>query len=105
MSKRYELRYASLFYKDLYEITQYIKEKLKNPQAANNLLEKVMDAIAERSYSPKSYEKYTSIKNRKEDYYKIYVKNYIVFYVIKGNIIEVRRMLFGKSNFKKYQKF
>lgn len=105
MVERYELRYAPLFYKDLDEITQYIKGHLKNTQAANNLLEKVMKAIVERSYNPTSYEKYISARNRKEHYYRIYVKNYIVFYVIKGNIMEVRRLLFGKSDFEKYLKF
>ena len=83
----------------------YIKEKLKNPQAANELLEEVMNDISNRAYNPKSYEKYVSYKDRKDTYYRIYVKNYVIFYTVKDNIMEIRRMLFGKSDFQKYQKF
>ena len=47
-SKKYRLSYLPLFYKDLDEKVTYIAEKLKNPKAANDLLDKVESAIMEK---------------------------------------------------------
>ena len=46
-SKKYRLSYLPLFYEDLDEKVTYIAEKLKNPKAANDLLDKVESAIME----------------------------------------------------------
>lgn len=43
--KRYRLRYLPLFYEDLDEKITYIAEKLKNPKATSDLLDKVEKAI------------------------------------------------------------
>lgn len=48
LSKRYRLRYLPLFYEELDEKMTYIAENLKNPKAANDLLDKVETAILER---------------------------------------------------------
>lgn len=48
LSKKYRLRYLPLFYEDLEDKVIYIAEKLKNPKAANDLLDKVETAILER---------------------------------------------------------
>lgn len=47
-SKKYRLSYLPLFYDDLDEKVTYIAEMLKNPKAANDLLDKVESAIMER---------------------------------------------------------
>ena len=47
-SKKYRLSYLPLFYEELDEKVGYIVEKLKNPKAVNNLLDKVEMAILER---------------------------------------------------------
>jgi len=101
MSKQYEILYLPLFYKDLIKITKYIKEGLKNPIAAKNLIEEIEKAIIERSCSPSDYEKYNSNKKRKDTYYRIYIRNYTIFYTVKGNIMNIRRILYSKRNFKK----
>lgn len=41
------------------------------------------------------------LKKRQYTYYKIYVKNYIVFYTVKGDTMEVRRILYSRRNFDK----
>ena len=45
---KYILRYLPLFYEELEEKVVYIAEKLKNTQAANDLLDLVEAAILER---------------------------------------------------------
>ena len=45
MDRGYELRYLPVFYDDLYKIVSYIREKLLNPTAADDLLDEVEAAI------------------------------------------------------------
>ena len=101
MEKKYEIKYLPLFYKDLDQITDYIMYKLNKEIAANNFVNELEKEINKRAYNPVSYEKYISIRKRKYTYYKIYIKNYIVFYTVKDNIMEVRRILYSKRNFNK----
>ena len=101
----YQLRYLPQFHKDLKHHTQYIANKLQNPQAASDLIEAAANAILERLPDTEVYEPYHSRKERRYPYYRIYVKNYIVFYVVipEGNqkVMEVRRFLFSKSNWQR----
>lgn len=99
----YKLRYLPLFYRDLEEKIVHIAETLQNPKAANDLLNDVENAIFERLPNAKSFEPYHSAKERRYKYYRIYVKNYIVYYVVIDNegsdkIMEVRRFLYNKQN-------
>lgn len=102
MQINYTVRYLQLFYDDLNEILRYIKYQLKNPQAAKNLLNSVELAITQRLSNPESYESFFSSKERKYPYYKIYVKNYVIYYVViaedNNKIMEVRRILYGGQN-------
>lgn len=86
-SKKYRLSYLPLFYEDLDEKVTYIAEKLKNPKAANDLLDKVESAIMERLPLAESFEPYHSVRERRYSYYRIYVDNYIIYYVIIDAII------------------
>ena len=98
--KKYRLRYLPLFYEDLDEKITYIAEKLKNPKAASDLLDKVEKAILDRLPVAESFEPYHSIRERKYAYYRIYVDNFTIYYVViddKENAptMEVRRFLYN----------
>lgn len=106
IDSKYGLRYLPLFYDDLSEKIMYIRNVLQNPQAADNLLDAVEKAILERQPIAESFEPYESVKERKYPYYRIYVKNYVVFCVViddegPDKIMEVRRFLYNKQNTKK----
>lgn len=101
MDKKYKLKYLPLFYNDLDKITDYIIYKLKNEIAANNLVNEIEKEINKRVLNPTIYEKYITSKKRKNTYYKIYVKNYTIFYTVKDNIMEVRRILYSLRDFDK----
>ena len=103
LSKRYRLRYLPLFYEELDEKVTYIAEKLMNPEAANNLLDKVEAAIIERLPIAESFEPYNSIRERRYTYYRIYVDNYTIYYVVIDDdpedlIMEVRRFFYNGQN-------
>lgn len=99
--KKYKIKYLPLFYKDLNKIVDYIIYNLNNEIAANNFIDELEKEIEKRAYNPEAYEKHVSNIKRKYTYYKIYIKNYIVFYTIKENSLEIRRILYSKRNFKK----
>lgn len=101
----YELRYLPKFHEDLKQHVLYIAQRLKNPQAANDLIDSTEAAILERLPEAEAFERFNSRKERQYPYYRIYVKNFIVFYVVipenGKKVMEIRRFLFGKSNWKR----
>ena len=66
---KYDLRYLPLFYEELNRDVSHIAIKLKNPDAANNLLDSVESAIMKRlKDGPESFEQVYSRKSRKHPY-------------------------------------
>ena len=79
------------------------KHVLSNPKAANDLIDAVERAILERLPVCESFEPYQSKRERKYRYYRIYVKNYIIYYVViddegPDRIMEVRRLLYNRRD-------
>lgn len=100
--KHYELSILPLFEEDLSEIVDYITDRLRNPAAAERLVDDVENAILERLSCAESFEPYHSSRERQHSYYRIQVRNFTVFYVVIGNTMEVRRILYSSSNWKKH---
>ena len=98
MEDRYTLRYLPLFEEELTDIVNHIKYKLKNPSAADNLVTEVEKAIIKRSLSPLSFEPCYSVYDRENAYYRIYVKNYVVYYVVIDDVMEVRRIVYSRRD-------
>lgn len=103
IDKKYVLRYLPLFFNELEEKCVYISSKLENPKAANDLLDAVERAILERLPNAESFEPYHSSKERKYPYYRIYVKNFVIYYVViddegPDKIMEIRHFLYNKQN-------
>ena len=100
---KYTLRYLPLFYNDLEERVMYLAEVLHNSDAAHELINDVETAILERLPNAESYEPYYSRKERAHPYYRMYVKNYTIYYVVlpdgkNKRIMEVRRFLHNLQN-------
>ncbi|SCZ79928.1 type II toxin-antitoxin system RelE/ParE family toxin [Pseudobutyrivibrio xylanivorans] len=97
MQDNYGLRYLPLFKQELDLAVTYIAFQLNDIDAANSLLDNVEIAIKNRLNNPESFEPVPSKKDRKHPYYRIYVDNYIVYYVVLEEngqkIMEVRRLL------------
>ena len=101
MEKKYNIKYLPSFYRDLDAITDYIKYELQNEVAANRLVDEIENEIIKRLQNPESFEKFRTRRKRLNTYYRIYVKNYTTFYVVKDNTMEVRRIIYFKRNFEK----
>ena len=98
MDEQYELNYLPLFEQDLAEIRNYIAFTLQNPTAALRLVEDTEAAILKRLGNPLGYKPYHSKKDRTHPYYRIQIRNYTVFYVVIGNVMEVRRFVYSRRN-------
>lgn len=95
------MRYLPIFREDLAEVVSYIRDTLQNPFAANGLVDDVEAAILERSQNPDAFEQYHSPKERKYPYYRIYVNNFVVYYVVipgETKIMEMRRFLYNRRD-------
>lgn len=47
---------------------------------------------------PLSFEPFQSIRKRKYPYYRIYVDNFTVYYVVIKDLMEVRRLLYNSRD-------
>lgn len=101
IGKPYDLRILPLFEDDLNEIVDYIMYRLKNPLAAERLIDDVEKAIEERRSCAEAFEPYPSVRDRQHPYYRIQVRNFTIFYVVIEGTMEVRRILYSRSNLKK----
>ena len=101
MPKCYDLRYLPLFWDDLNRAACYIADTLQNPSAAERLVDQVEAKILEYSEHPEIATKYHSLKPRAKQYYWFAVGNYMVFYVLESDVMEVRRCLFGSRDLTK----
>lgn len=95
MPKPYELRYLPLFWDDLNEAVSYIADHLKNPQAAERLVDNVEDAILQYQKNPLLGHEYRSTREHAEQYRWFAFDNYLIFYVVLGDVMEVRRLIYG----------
>lgn len=59
-------------------------------------------AILERLKNPIAFEPYPSTKKRNYPYYRIYVRNYVVYYVVIDRVMEIRRLMYGARDTDRY---
>ena len=101
--KKYEIRYLPLFFEELDHDITYISFELKNKTAANRLLDEVEASILKRlDDGPESFETVYSRRDRINPYYRIYVRKYVIYYVVleeRGkHIMEVRRFMHARED-------
>lgn len=94
--KRYKIIYSNDFLDDLKAITTYISRNLCNSTASMALNTAVFSAIKDRSRMPAAFERLTIGNNK--IYYRIYVKNYVVYYTIDNDTISIKRILYAASD-------
>lgn len=95
MPRRYKLQYLPLFWDDLNAAVSYISDVLCNAAAAEALLDETEAAILEHLQNPTVATIYRTSKERPLPYYWFPAGNYMVFYVVFDDVMEVRRFLYG----------
>ena len=86
--------------KDIEDIIRYIRDDLKNPDAADNIRNKFKEAILSLSTLPFRHHlvKDTTIANL--NIRKIIIENYIVFYTVyeENSSVDIVRVLYTRRN-------
>ena len=97
MSKKCEVRYLPTAQQDLIDILNYIKQD--NPTAALKLIQKIDEIISKLEDFPNMGVTPKDLRIKSLNYKMLVIDNYLVFYVIKDSIIEIRRIIHGKRKY------
>ena len=94
MRKKYRIKYLPVAQRDLFKIIEYIK--IDSPDFALSFLNRFDKAVVK-------LENFTLMGTSPKDnrlqslgYRILVIDNYLVFYVVKNSIVEIRRILHGK---------
>lgn len=98
MSKKYRIEYLPIAEQDLTDIIEYIT--LDSPQSALKLLEEIDESISNLEDFPYMGINPRDTRLQRLNYRILVVSSYLVFYVVKSDSVEIRRILHGK---RKYQ--
>jgi len=94
----FEIKYLPSFQQELDFIVEYISVTLEAPRAALNLIDELETSIDNLKTFPHAHRLYRPIKPIKTQYRILTVKNYLVFYTVLGEIIEIHRIIYKKRN-------
>lgn len=97
MDKKYKIEYLPIAEEDLSNIIQYIM--LDNPDAALSMADKLAQSISVLELFPESGTIPNDIRLQALKYRMLVVDSYLVFYVVKDDIVEIRRILHGKRKY------
>ncbi len=94
---KYKIEIFPSAQKDIREIVDYINTLL--PQAAIKYYDLLVERIGSIADIPERCPLAKDTQLRLRGYRTLHVKNYIVFYVVKGNVVEIRRILYSRRQY------
>lgn len=98
--ERYNLRIYRKAQEDLEEIVNYLNQFYH--ETAIKYYDLIIEEISSLSLNPKRCALVREESLRKKGYRNLLVANYIIFYVIKGTTVQVRRILYNKQQYKSF---
>lgn len=97
MDKKYDVEYLPIAQEDLTSIIEYIQ--MDDPSAAHSFLGEVDQTISKLETFPYMGSIPKDIRLMHLNYRILVIGNYLVFYVVLDEIIEIRRILHGKRQY------
>ena len=99
----YSLEYLPAARRDMVDIVRYISIELKNPAAAAQMAEELIEAGNDIMTFPYAYPVYIPIRPLKHEYRKLPVKNYLMFYWVdeEKKLATVARVIYAKRDYKR----
>ena len=94
----YEIVYLPQARLDINEILNYILDKLKNPTAAERFIDNLEKKIENLAHHPYICAIYKWNHKFDYEYRQIFVGNYMVFYVMMENFVEIHRVIHTTRN-------
>ena len=84
---------------DMKEIKSYISQELGNPQAALDMVSKLMEKIRVLSEYPGIGAPLSSVVDIENDYRFLICANYLIFYRCEGEVVFVSRILYNRRDY------
>ncbi len=96
----YQIHITSTAEHDIFDAVDYIEFSLKNPDAANDLLDVVEEQITSLTDMPDCFQLVDDPVLASWNIRLLHVKNYLAFYVIDKDrqLVTIVRFLYEKSN-------
>lgn len=96
--KKYNIEYSMESKQDLIDIKRYIKYNLQEPNTAQKLITKIKREIDSLKDNPEIYSVIDDDIIKRFKIRKLVVDNYIVFYRINNEDIQIVRVMYGRRN-------
>jgi len=84
---------------DLKDIKQYISQSLNSPIAAKKTVQKIMKAYLQLSDSPFIGTSLNTKINISTPYRYLVSGNYLIFYIVKNEAVEIIRIIYGRRDY------
>lgn len=99
----YELEFLPMAFQDMFDIAHYIGHDLSCPEAAEKLADEMNEAVERLTQFPYLHPVYTPIRPLKNEYRKLVVQKYIMFYYVNESDrrVTIARVIYGGRNYEK----
>lgn len=97
MAKKYEVVITPAAQKDLNEIKSYLTNVLKT--SSSSIFEKILEQVKILKTHPFTYSVHQDSLLKLIGYRVIPIGNYLMFYVVKSNVVQIHRILYAKRNY------
>ena len=98
---KFAVKFSPTALNDLDEIYDYIANALKNPDAADNTINKILDKTDLIADNPEMGIRLFFDNDLFSGYRYLFSDNYLAFYRISANFVFVDRVIYGKRDFMK----
>ena len=93
----YKVRIFPAAEQDLMDIVDYLNTL--SADAALRIYDKITEEIACLSQMPERCPRPKDLALAAKGYRYLIVENYLVFYVVEGDVVQIRRILYGRRNY------
>jgi toxin ParE1/3/4 len=93
----YKIKIYKTAQQDLREIVEYLNSL--SPDAAIKYYDLILEKIGSLVHMPERFVLAKDIGLRLRGYRTMVVNNYIVFYSIKGDLVQIRRIVYGRRQY------
>ena len=97
MKKKYRVKYLPVAQRDLAGIIEYIKTD--SPASANKFLDRFDKAVVKLEGFPLMGTIPKDPRLQRLKYRILVIDSYLIFYVVKDSVVEIRRILHGKRRY------
>lgn len=96
----YKVEFLPIAKQDLKDTAFYIRDELNNPSAAVKIVEDIIEASERLRDFPYANPVHTTIRPLKNEYRKVVVNNYLLFYSVSESekTVTIYRIVYGRRD-------